>query len=42
MVGLVIAKARDRSVAEPDIRAYGWSAARVREIPLRVTPVRER
>lgn len=36
MVGLVVAKAHDRSVAEPGVRAYGWSGARVGEIPLRV------
>ena len=41
MVGLVLAKAHDRSVTQPGMRAYGWSGARMREIPLRVTPARE-
>jgi hypothetical protein len=39
MIGLVIAKAGDKSVAEPGVRAYGWSGARVREVPLRVRQI---
>ena len=34
MVGIVLGKAADRSVADPAPRAYGWSGARIREIPL--------
>lgn len=36
MVGVVVAKAGDRSVASPGARAYGWQGARVREIDLRI------
>ena len=37
MVGIVLGKASDRSASEPAPRAYGWSGARIREIPLRIS-----